>query len=98
LRVLPPAPLPGPPADGLCLLLHERDGRALTEIAAAQSRADAVALYIGPEGGWTEAEAAQLCAAGALPVHLGSRILRAETASLAAVTLAQYLWGDLGGA
>jgi 16S rRNA U1498 N3-methylase RsmE len=30
-----------------------------------------------------------------MPVHLGGHILRAETASLAAVTLAQYLWSDL---
>ncbi|HOF86817.1 MAG TPA: RsmE family RNA methyltransferase [Armatimonadota bacterium] len=95
LRVLPPAPLPDPPPDGPSLLLHERAGRALPEIAAAYPRLDAVTLYLGPEGGWTDAEAARLRDAGAQPVHLGGRVLRAETASIAAVTLAQYLWGDL---
>ncbi|OPZ83180.1 MAG: Ribosomal RNA small subunit methyltransferase E [bacterium ADurb.Bin429] len=95
LRVLPPAPLPGPPPEGLALLLHEREGHALPEIAAAHPRLDAVTLYVGPEGGWTDEEAALLRAAGARPIHLGGRVLRAETASIAAVTLAQYLWGDL---
>jgi 16S rRNA (uracil1498-N3)-methyltransferase len=94
--VLPPAPLPGPAADGLGLLLHERDGQPLPVIAAACPRVEAVSLYIGPEGGWTDAEATQLRDAGARPVHLGPRILRAETAALTAVALAQYLWGDLG--
>jgi 16S rRNA (uracil1498-N3)-methyltransferase len=46
-----------------------------------------VALLIGPEGGIATAEAAQAQAAGWQPVSLGPRILRAETAALAAVTL-----------
>lgn len=95
-RVLAPAPLPGPAVDGLRLLLHERDGRPLPAIAAECPRVEAVALYVGPEGGWTEEETALLRAAGAQPVHLGSRILRAETAAITAVALAQYVWGDLG--
>jgi 16S rRNA (uracil1498-N3)-methyltransferase len=47
----------------------------------------AVSLFVGPEGGWTPEELDQLAAAGARPVSLGPRILRTETAALAAVTL-----------
>lgn len=55
-----------------------------------------VAVYIGPEGGLTEAEVAGALAAGAHPVGLGPRILRTETAGLAAVAAILYAAGDLG--
>ncbi|MBI5037623.1 MAG: 16S rRNA (uracil(1498)-N(3))-methyltransferase [Candidatus Kerfeldbacteria bacterium] len=45
-----------------------------------------IRLIIGPEGGFAPAEITQLVQAGAKPVHLGSRILRAETAAIAAVS------------
>lgn len=48
---------------------------------------DAVLLLIGPEGGFTPAEVESARAAGARPVRLGARILRAETAAIAAATL-----------
>lgn len=53
-------------------------------------------LLIGPEGGFTLDEAAQVQSAGGRAVTLGPRILRAETAAVAAVTVAQYENGDLG--
>ncbi len=56
-----------------------------------------LALLVGPEGGFTEAELAQALAAGVIPVSLGPRILRSETAGLAATALAMFCWGDLGG-
>jgi 16S rRNA (uracil1498-N3)-methyltransferase len=46
-----------------------------------------VALFIGPEGGLAAEEVALAAAAGVLPVSLGPRILRAETAALAALAL-----------
>ena len=76
-------------------LLHERQGFPLPAIAEKYPRLSTVGLFVGPEGGWSEEEVALLIAAGAMPIHLGGRILRAETASLVAVTLAQYIWGDL---
>ncbi len=85
------APLPAP-----TLLLHEREGDDLRALAAREPAAREVGLLLGPEGGWADEEVAAFRAAGALPIHLGPRILRAETASLTAITLAQYLWGDLG--
>lgn len=48
-------------------------------------------LITGPEGGWTEAEVEEAIAVGYLPVSLGSRILRAVTAPLVALTLAIVL-------
>ncbi len=52
-------------------------------------------LLVGPAGGFEPAEAADLRAAGFEAVSLGPRVLRAETASVAAVAVAQALWGDL---
>ena len=46
-----------------------------------------VAVFIGPEGGWTDAEVENGRSAGLIPVTLGKRILRAETASIVAATL-----------
>jgi 16S rRNA (uracil1498-N3)-methyltransferase len=51
-------------------------------------------LVAGPEGGFEADEIAALTAAGALPVRLGPRVLRTETAALAALAAMQTLWGD----
>ncbi len=79
----------------LTLLLHEREGESLRALAQREPAANDIGLLLGPEGGWVEEEVAAFHAAGALPIHLGRRILRAETASIAAITLVQFLWGDL---
>jgi 16S rRNA (uracil1498-N3)-methyltransferase len=52
-------------------------------------------LLVGPAGGFEPAEAEELRAAGFLAASLGPRILRAETAAVAAVAIAQARWGDL---
>jgi len=57
---------------------------------------DRLTLLVGPEGGWTEAELALAREAGARPFSLGPRVLRADTAGAAALSLLQFLWGDLG--
>lgn len=54
-----------------------------------------VHLMVGPEGGWSERELAIIRTAGCTPIVLGPRILRTETAGLAAVAALQALWGDL---
>jgi 16S rRNA (uracil1498-N3)-methyltransferase len=51
-------------------------------------------LVAGPEGGFEADEIAALHAAGATPVRLGPRVLRTETAALAALAAMQTLWGD----
>lgn len=54
-----------------------------------------VLLVLGPEGGFSETEAIRAGEKGFKLVSLGPRILRAESATVAAGTLAQYLYGDL---
>ena len=49
------------------------------------AKRDGVVIFIGPEGGWSDAELASARAAGCLFQRLGARRLRAETASLAAL-------------
>ena len=81
-----------PPA-GLRLVLLERDEGQPP--LASLPRPAAVTLVIGPAGGWEASEVHRLSAAGFQPVSLGPRILRAETAAIAALTAVQVLWGDL---
>ncbi len=54
----------------------------------------AVHVLVGPEGGWTEKELAACAAAGCVRIGLGPRVLRTETAGMAAISAAQVLWGD----
>ena len=54
-----------------------------------------IILLIGPEGGFSPEEAVMAKQAGFIPVLLGPRVLRTETAALAGITALQMLWGDL---
>ncbi len=54
-----------------------------------------VALWIGPEGGFTDRERRVLHTRDVVPVTFGPRVLRSETAGIAAVTAAQLILGDL---
>jgi len=56
--------------------------------------AGAVLLLAGPEGGWAPEEEAAARHHGFIPVRLGPRVLRTETAALAARAAMQALWGD----
>ena len=53
-------------------------------------------ILLGPEGGFTLKEVENAKASGFITASLGPRILRAETATIAACTLLQYLFGDMG--
>jgi 16S rRNA (uracil1498-N3)-methyltransferase len=53
-------------------------------------------ILIGPEGGFTKEEVTFAEERGLIVVSLGNRVLRAETAAISAVTLVQYLFGDMG--
>ena len=55
-----------------------------------------VCLLIGPEGGFSDSEYDDAEVSGFAAVSLGPRVLRTETAAIAAVTVAESLWGDLG--
>jgi 16S rRNA (uracil1498-N3)-methyltransferase len=76
----------------LRLVLHHRTEQSL----ASLSKPASIALMIGPEGGLNPDEIASAETAGFLPVALGPRVLRTETAPVAAMALCQWLWGDIG--
>lgn len=82
------------------LLLSERPGaspmRTLLEPAAAAVRGEGptgVAIAIGPEGGWTDAEFSAAAASGFSEAALGANIMRTETAVCAALAAVQYAFG-----
>jgi 16S rRNA (uracil1498-N3)-methyltransferase len=54
-----------------------------------------IALMVGPEGGWDATEVKQATEKGFFAVGLGGRILRTETAAIAACAILQYEWGGL---
>lgn len=68
---------------------------APTALASIDTPATKVCLLIGPEGGFSDQEYDDAQLAGFTAVSLGPRVLRTETAALAAVSVAQSLWGDL---
>jgi 16S rRNA (uracil1498-N3)-methyltransferase len=72
------------------LLLNENE-QSEKLCAALKKTAGAVAFAVGPEGGWTAEEIAEFEAAGWQSVTLGSTILRAETAAIAALAVAAAL-------
>lgn len=73
------------------LLLDHRAEHALHELEPPKGE---VALLIGPEGGLSADERTRAAAAGFTGVRLGPRVLRTETAPLAAIAAIQTLWGD----
>lgn len=70
-------------------------GRGLAEVLAG-AQPSSVAFAIGPEGGFTPDEVEGLVEAGFVAVGLGPRVLRAETAAVAALAALSYALGDLG--
>lgn len=76
------------------ILLSPRAELSLADWARHQP-AQAVTLMIGPEGGFSEQEEALACAHGALALSMGPRILRTETAGMAALAMLNALWGDM---
>ncbi len=80
------------PAGARCLLLAPEAERSL---AAAAAGARAALLLVGPEGGLEESERDAALAVGYLPCRLGPRVLRSETAAVAALSVLQAVAGDL---
>jgi len=80
--------------EGQRVVLLETPGHApLAALEVDASRA--LLLLVGPAGGFEPSEAEALLASGFAAASLGPRILRAETAAVAAVAIAQAMWGDL---
>ena len=75
------------------ICFYEGGGQPLSRLVdAGEAR---LSIVIGPEGGFAEEEIAALRSAGAAVATLGPRILRCETAPLAALTLLMHLTGNL---
>ncbi|KAB2921201.1 MAG: 16S rRNA (uracil(1498)-N(3))-methyltransferase [Dechloromonas sp.] len=82
------------PADGVLRLMLAPDGeQALADLPPAQN----IQLLIGAEGGLDPQEMMAARQVGFRAVRLGPRVLRTETAGLAALALIQGLWGDFRG-
>jgi 16S rRNA (uracil1498-N3)-methyltransferase len=73
------------------LVLHHRAGTAETGASSPCS----IALLVGPEGGLSEAEITAAEQARFSALRLGPRVLRTETAPLAAIAILQARWGDM---
>ncbi|MGB5332103.1 MAG: 16S rRNA (uracil(1498)-N(3))-methyltransferase [Woeseiaceae bacterium] len=69
---------------------------AATPLARIHAPRTKVCVLIGPEGGFSEVEFEDANIAGFEPVSLGPRVLRTETAAVAALAILQSQWGDLG--
>jgi len=70
------------------------DPYAEVSLAQLMPESSDVTLLTGPEGGFAQSERELAKMAGFTPVRLGARILRTETASIAALSAVQMLWGD----
>lgn len=81
----------------LKIVLWEGSDRPLKSVLALAGAPRSVAVMVGPEGGLTGGEVEAAMAAGFESVSLGTRVLRTETAAMAAAAIMQYLFGDLGG-
>ncbi|MDR2625536.1 MAG: 16S rRNA (uracil(1498)-N(3))-methyltransferase [Zoogloeaceae bacterium] len=81
---------------GWKLLFTPEAETGLSAWARTKNAVQEVTLLIGAEGGLDAQEIAAARASGFLPLCLGPRILRTETAGVAALAVLQNLWGDLG--
>lgn len=95
-EIMPPEPL----ADALARVPHDYlkvtlDIGAATRFDELPEPAGGIALLVGPEGGLSAGDLAAADAAACRRVALGPRVLRCETAAIAACIAAQARWGDL---
>ena len=80
----------------LKIMLYEGDVSWTFTEGIGSFKPQSIALLIGPEGGFSQEEVEEAQTVGFLPVSLGPRILRPETAAIVATALAQSYLGDLG--
>jgi 16S rRNA (uracil1498-N3)-methyltransferase len=76
------------------VILTPRASESLADWARHQP-AQALSIMVGPEGGFSDEEEAEALRHGALPLSIGPRVLRTETAALAAVSILSAAWGGI---
>ena len=94
-EILPAAgfePALAEPADCRYILEEASAPPLLQQLPAARHRGVRVAMFVGPEGGWTDTERRLAATAGWRPVSLGPQVVRAETAAAAAVAVVISAW------
>lgn len=69
----------------------ERDGESFNVVEGAKK----ILAFIGPEGGWDDAEIEQATAAGIVSITFGGRILKADTAAISIASILQHRFGDM---
>jgi len=79
------------------IVLDEATDTPLRQVLAECYSPENCILLVGPEGGWDDRDRETLAAAKVYSVSLGPRIMRAETASIAALAVLQYKLGDFSG-
>ncbi len=89
--------LQGTDASAPRIIFWEQGGEPLASILEASAGSGRITLCTGPEGGFSQAEASAAAAQGFTTATLGMRILRAETAAIAAISIVQYALGDMAG-
>ncbi|MFA0812425.1 16S rRNA (uracil(1498)-N(3))-methyltransferase [Microbulbifer epialgicus] len=77
------------------LVLHHRTQLDLRQWQAERGKPDSALLLVGPEGGLSQLEIDSALAQGFMPLRLGPRVMRTETAPIAALSVLQFQWGDL---
>ena len=77
----------------LKLVLHHRTEKRLQEMVNTDN---SIGILVGPEGGLSEIEIEQAMAQNFQSLAMGPRVLRTETAPLAAISIIQSIWGDMG--
>ncbi|MBM4278214.1 MAG: 16S rRNA (uracil(1498)-N(3))-methyltransferase [Deltaproteobacteria bacterium] len=82
--------------ESLRLILWEKEGSRLKEVLRESKDKKRIFFIVGPEGGMSQEEVEESKGMGFVPVYMGERILRAETASLCLLSILQYEWGDIG--
>ena len=79
----------------LCIIPYEKDRGNRLKFHINKGSGGKIALFIGPEGGFTETEIQTAQKSGISPVTLGPRILRTETAAIAVLSILMYELGEL---
>jgi 16S rRNA (uracil1498-N3)-methyltransferase len=83
-------------AGSLRFVLWEKEGEKLKKILERSKEMLKIFFVVGPEGGLSSGEVDQAKQMGFIPVNLGKRILRSETAGVCLLSILQYELGDIG--
>lgn len=99
-ELFPPVPLTeliSDDSEALKIIPYEEESsRSLAELEWSPPQSCSVWALVGPEGGFLPEEVLRAENRGFIPISLGPRILRSETAALALISLLQFRWGDMG--